>query len=237
MDLEKTRSWSRLLDEFLAPFGRYFPRSESRSSARQYIRGLLADVKRKNSWQLAEAVGLRDPHPLQRLLYEVPWDADALCEQQREVVIEQLGYEPGIGLIDESGFIKKGDQSAGVARQYCGRIGKVDNCQVGVFLGYATPLGAAFLDRSLYIPEQWFADRERCRAAKIPDAVAFQTKPQLAATMLERAWSEGIPLQWVVADTLYGNSPQFRNSIEQAGRYYVLGIGAHHYVTRPEGPG
>ena len=211
MNLEKGSHWSKLSAAFFAPLGSYFPRSESRESAQRYLRGLLAEVKRKNSWQLAEAVGLSDPHSLQRLLYEVPWDADAVCEQ--------LGYEPGIGVIDESGFIKKGDKSVGVGRQYCGRVGKVENCQVGVFLSYATPLGAAFLDRALYVPQQWFEDRERCRAAKIPDEVVFQTKPQIAQVMLERAWREGIPMQWVVADTLYGNSPQLRNTIHQAGRY------------------
>lgn len=104
------------------------------------------------------------------------------------MVIERLGYDPGIGVLDESGFVKKGDQSVGVGRQYCGRVGKVENCQVGVFLSYATPLGAAFLDRA------------RCRATGIPNEVAFQTKPQLAQALLERAWSEDIPLQWVVAD-------------------------------------
>jgi len=235
VDLEEAHSWSRLLDDFFAPFGRYFPRSESRASARHYLRGLLADVKRKNSWQLAEAVGLREPHRLQRLLYEVPWEADAVCKQLRRVVVEQLGYEPGVGVIDESGFLKKGDKSAGVARQYCGRVGKVANCQVGVFLSYATPLGAAFLDRALYVPQAWFEDRHRCQAARIPDAVGFQTKPQIAQAMLERAWAEGIPMHWVVADTLYGNSPELRTAIQQAGRHYVLGIGSQHHITLADG--
>jgi len=235
VNLDKACSWSTLFDEFFTPFGDYFQRSESRESAAHYLRGLLADVKRKNSWQLAEAVGLRDPHALQRLLYEVAWDADAVGRQMRELVIDRLGYEPGIGVIDESGFLKKGDKSAGVARQYCGRVGKVDNCQVGVFLGYASQFGTAFLERALYVPEEWFADRERCRAAKIPDAVGFQTKPQIAQTLLTRAWREGIPMQWVVADTLYGNSPTLRNAIHQANRYYVMGIGSHHHVTRDDG--
>lgn len=153
----------------------------------------------------------------------------------RRQVLERLGYEPGVGVIDDSGFLKKGDQSAGVARQYCGRIGKVDNCQVGVFLSYATPFGAAFLDRQLYLPRRWCQDRERCQAARIPDTVDFQTKSQIAQAMLERAWQEGIPMQWVVGDTAYGNSPDLRNAIHQAGRYYVLGIGAHHQVSWPMG--
>ncbi len=235
MDLEKAQSWSRLFDKFFTRFGDCFWRSESRASAKQYVRGLLANVKRKNSWQLAEAVGLSDPHAFQRLLYEVPWEADAMCHENRELVIEELGYDPGIAVLDESGFVKKGDKSAGVGRQYCGRMGKVENCQVGVFLSYATPLGAVFLDRALYVPESWFADRARCRAAKIPDERVFQTKPQLAQTMLEQAWSEDIPLQWVVADTLYGNSPGLRNVIHQHGRYYVMGIGSQHHVHLTDG--
>jgi SRSO17 transposase len=235
VNLEIARNWSKLFDAFFAPFGALFSRSESRLSARQYVRGLLSEVKRKTSWQVAEAVGLRDPHALQRLLYEVPWDADTVCGQMRHKVIKQLGYEPGIGVIDESGFVKKGDQSAGVGGQYCGRVGKVENCQVGVFLSYATPLGAAFLDRALYIPQHWFEDRERCRAAKIPDEVVFQTKPQIAQMMLEQAWREGIPMQWVVTDSLYGNSPPLRNAIHQAGRSYVLGIGSQHQIQRADG--
>jgi SRSO17 transposase len=230
VNLEKGSDWSKAFEAFFAAFGRYFPRSESRKSAQQYVRGLLGDVRRKNCWQLAEALGLKDPHALQRLLYEVPWDADAVCGQLRQRVVERLGYEPGIGVIDESGFSKKGHQSAGVGRQYCGRNGKVENCQVGVFLSYATPLGAAFLDRALYVPQAWFDNPERCRAAKLPETVAFQTKPQIAQALLEKAWAETIPLQWVVADTLYGNSPQLRNAIHHAGRYYVLGLGSQHHV-------
>lgn len=235
MNLEKGSHWSKSFEAFFTPFGSYFPRSESRGSAQQYVRGLLGDVRRKNCWQLAEAMGLKDPHGLQRLLYEVPWEADAVCGQMRQMVIERLGYEPGIGVIDESGFLKKGDRSAGVDRQYCGRIGKVETCQVGVFLSYVTPLGAAFLDRALYVPQQWFEDRERCRAAKIPTAVDFQTKPQIAHRMLQQAWDEGIPMQWVVADTLYGNSPHLRNAIHQADRDYVMGIGSHHQVRLADG--
>ena len=235
MDLAQSSDWAAAFETFFAPFGHHFPRSESRMSAQQYIRGLLSEVQRKNSWQLAEAVGLTNPHPLQRLLREVPWDVEAVRAQMRQTVLNQLGYEPGIAIIDESGFIKKGDKSAGVGRQYCGRVGKVENCQVGVFLGYAAPLGAAFLDRALYVPQDWFADRDRCQAAGIPDEVNFQTKPQLARMLLERAWDAGFPMKWVVADSLYGNSPALRQAIDQAGRFYVLGLGAQHRVQLADG--
>jgi SRSO17 transposase len=142
----------------------------------------------------------------------------------------QIGYVPGVGVIDESGFVKKGSHSAGVARQYCGRIGKVENCQVGVFLGYVTPHGSAFLDRRLYLTQDWCEDEDRRHRAGIPDAVGFQTKPQLAQQMLEQAWSEDVPMQWATGDTAYGNSPGLRNAINRQDKYYVLAIANHHAV-------
>lgn len=189
-----------------------------------YVRGLLAEVKRKNCWQMAEKLGAVDPQAMQRLLYEVDWDADAVCRHLRTVLIEQMGYQPGVGVIDESGFVKKGQQSAGVQRQYCGRLGKVENCQVGVFLGYVSPHGHALLDRELYVPQAWATDETRRQAAKIPQATRFHTKPQLAQGMLERAWSEGLPLDWVAGDTTYGNSPAFREAIHHQQRQYVLQV-------------
>ena len=232
MDIENPIAWSDAFEAFFAPFSAHFQRSETRNSVQLYIRGLLADVRRKNSWQLAEAVGLPDPHSLQRVLNEALWDAEAVCTTLRRVIIAQIGHEPGIGVIDESGFGKWGQKSAGVARQYCGRLGKVENCQVGVFLGYVSATGAAFLDRELYLPKRWCDDQDRRQVAKIPDTVTFQTKPQLAQTMLERVWQEEIPLQWVVADTLYGNSPTLREAIHAQNRYYVMAIGSHHRIIR-----
>jgi SRSO17 transposase len=230
MDFENPDAWATSFEAFFDQFASSFQRSETRQGARQYVRGLLADVKRKNMWQISAKLGLDTPHGLQRVLNEALWESgEALC-QLRQVTIGRLGYDPGIGVIDESGFVKWGDKSAGVSRQYCGRLGKVENCQVGVFLGYVAPTGAAFLDCQLYLPQAWCDDRERCRAAKIPDKVSFQTKPQIAQTMLERAWSEGIAMQWVVGDTLYGNSPGLRDAIHQRERFYVMAIGAHHQV-------
>jgi SRSO17 transposase len=176
MELEDSTSWQTRLDEFLGQFASRFQRSETRESVRNYVRGLLADVQRKNGWQLAEEMGLSDPHPIQRLLNEAKWTDEEVRKDLRRSIIEAIGYEPGIGVLDESGFIKWGQKSAGVSRQYCGRIGKVDNCQVGVYLGYVTPTGAAFLDGQLYLPQVWCEDRERCREAKIPDEIPFQTK-------------------------------------------------------------
>jgi SRSO17 transposase len=230
MDFEKPAAWAKSFGNFFGQFSACFQRSETRHSVQQYVRGLLAEVKRKNTWQMAEVLGLPNPHPLQRVLNEALWEANGVRHQLRQVVMQQLAYEPGIGVIDESGFVKWGDKSAGVGRQYCGRMGKVENCQVGVFLGYVAPSGAAFLDCQLYLPQVWCADRERCRAARIPDEVSFLTKPQIAQRMLEQVWSEGIPMQWVVGDTLYGNSPGLRNAIDQKQRSYVMGLGANHHI-------
>jgi SRSO17 transposase len=234
MNFENAEAWATSFDDFFGEFASCFQRSETRQSVQQYVRGLLAEVRRKNTWQLAEVLGLSEPHPLQRVLNEALWEADEVGQQLRQMVIQRVGYEPGIGVIDESGFVKWGDKSAGVGRQYCGRVGKVENCQVGGYLGYVAPTGAAFLDCRLYLPQAWCDDRERCRVAKIPDEVIFQTKPQIAQAMLERVWAEGVPMQWVVGDTLYGNSPGLRNAIHQHGRFYVLAIGAHHHVIPVE---
>ncbi|MBZ0303579.1 MAG: IS701 family transposase [Anaerolineae bacterium] len=167
---------------------------------------------------------------MQRVLNEALWDAAAVRRQLRRAIIQQLGYESGIGVIDESGFVKWGDKSAGVGHQYCGRVGKVENCQVGVYWGYVAPTGAAFLDCRLYLPQAWCDDRARCQAAKIPDDVPFQTKPQIAQAILKQAWAEDVPMQRGVGDTLYGNSPGLREAIHHHQRYYVLAIGAPHQV-------
>jgi SRSO17 transposase len=224
MELSNGGAWQEAFQTFWAPFGRFFKRSESRSSAAQYVRGLLADVTRKNCWQLAEAMGEAHPDGLQHLLYGAEWEADGVCQQLRAVVVEQMGYEPGIGVVDESGFVKKGECSAGVKRQYCGRVGKIENCQVGVYLGYIAPAGHALIDRELYLPQDWCDDPVRRARAKIPPSVQFATKAQLALRMLERAWAEGLPMDWVVADSSYGHAPTFREAIAATGRFYVLEI-------------
>lgn len=218
------------LANFFSVYEDLFSRSESRELMQQYVRGLLSDLPRKNTWYLAEKVGLDRPDGLQRLLYRTVWDADEMCRRLRQQVLKALGDEPGVGVIDESGFVKKGSHSAGVMRQYCGRVGKVENCQVGVFLGYVSSQGHALLDRALYLPQSWCEDVERRQAAHIPDEVTFQTKPELALSLLHRAWQEGINLHWVAADTLYGNSPTFRNGIHAEKHYYVAGIGHQKHL-------
>src|SRR5512142_3534227 len=184
--------------------GPRFRRAEARQRVRGFLQGLLAPVERKNGWQLAEELGERGPRGVQRLLGEADWDEEAVRDDLRAYVTEHLSGEDGVLVVDETGFVKKGKKSAGVARQYSGTAGRRENSQVGVFLGYASPKGYAFIDRALYLPEEWTNDRVRCREAGIPDEVEFATKGELAKRMLERAFAAGVPAEWVVGDTVYG---------------------------------
>ncbi len=168
----------------------------SRGPGLAYLRGLLGHLERKNGWTLAEAAGEVSPDGMQRLLRTADWNADAVRDELRGYVVERLG-PGGVLIVDETGFIKKGTRSAGVGRQYTGTTGKIDNCQIGVFLAYATPAGRALIDRELYLPRAWTDDRERARAAGISDEVEFATKPELARTMLQRTLDAGVAAGWL----------------------------------------
>ena len=170
---------------FCARFADVFGRKEPRAQAAKYLRGLLASVPRKNGWQVAEAVGDRIPDATQRLLYQAQWRADAARDRLLQYTIEVFGDEDGIGVVDETGFIKQGSRSVGVKRQYSGTAGKIENCQIATFLSYATAKGHVFLDRRLYLPEEWCNDAERRAQAKVPADVVFQTKPEQAMAMLD----------------------------------------------------
>lgn len=206
-----------------------FRRAEVRSRARRFLEGLLAPVERKNGWQLAEELGEHGPRGVQRLLGEAAWDEDAVRDDLRAYVSEHLGEENGILVVDETGFIKKGKKSAGVARQYSGTAGRRENSQIGVFLLYASSQGAAFLDRELYLPQEWTGDRVRCREAGISDEVGFVTKGELAQRMLARAFAAGVPAEWVVGDTVYGYD-EMRGWLEEQERNYVLAVPETHTV-------
>lgn len=227
------------IDEYAAGFEAYharfaplFVRSEPREAARRYLRGLLAPVPRKNCWQMAEAVGDKDPQAMQRLLFGAQWDAEAVRDELQRFVIERFGESEGIGIIDETGFLKKGSKSVGVKRQYSGTAGKIENCQIGVFLTYYGRRGYTFLDRRLYLPEEWCEDGQRRREARVPDAVVFQTKSQLALQMLEHAWARGVPMEWVTGDEIYGDDSQLRDRVAQAKKKYVLAVSANTPVWR-----
>ena len=186
---------------------------------KRYLVGLLGRVERKNGWQLAEAIGDKDPQGVQRLLNSAKWDADAVREDLREYVVEHLGdEESGVLVADETGFLKKGNKSVGVPRQYTGTAGDTVDCQVGVFVAYASNKGAAFIDRALYLPEQWAYDLKRRAEAGVPEEVAFANKIELPKRMLERAFEAGVPARWVVADSFYGRSHEFRAWLEERGR-------------------
>jgi SRSO17 transposase len=236
MTEEELEQWQDDFEAFHARFADLFERSESREQAKKYLRGLLTDAERKNSWHVAEAVGDRIPDRMQRLLYRVPWDADAARDRLQQFVSEIFGDPEGIGVVDETGFLKKGKRSVGVARQYTGTAGKRENSQVATVLSYATKDAHVFLDRQLYLPEAWAADRPRRAQAHVPEEVGFATKPQQAMAMLEHAWEQGVPMRWVTGDEVYGDSPRLRETIQAHGRFYVLAVSANTRVwtERPE---
>src|SRR5437868_2457989 len=222
---------ARTIDAASQLLAGHLRRREAREHAADYLRGLLADVERKNGWQLAEQAGYAHPRGIQRVLDRYTWDADAIRDALRQWVVAELGDPQGILVVDETSFPKQGQQSVGVARQYCGTLGKLANCQVGVFLGYATPRGHVGLDRALFVPEEWFADRDRCRQAGIPEHVTHRTKPQLARELLERALDGGVPAAWVAGDEVYGSDGKLRRALEERGQAYVLAVRSNEKPT------
>ncbi len=215
-----------------------FARAEVRERAGRYLAGLVGRVERKNGWQMAEHLGESGPQGVQRLLNAADWDADAVRDDLRAYVVEHLGDPDGVLVIDETGFLKKGTKSVGVKRQYSGTAGRIENCQIGVFLAYATAQGRAFLDRALYLPEEWAAEGTRRVEAGVPSAVAFATKGQLARAMLARAFAAEVPAAWVTGDTVYGDDGRLRGWLEEQRRPYVLAVSCRHTVRRAgEGAG
>ena len=219
--------WTAYLEELHARIAYRFSRPEVRERAYRYLTGLLDGVGRKNSWQMAEAIGEVTPRGVQHLLNDARWDPHAVRDDLREYVVEHFGDEAsGVLVVDETGFLKKGDKSVGVARQYTGTAGKKENCQVGVFLCYASQEGAAFIDRALYLPKEWTDDPWRLSEAGVPERVRFATKGELAKAMLQRAFEAGVPARWVVADTVYGMTRGLRGWLENRERSYVLAVTA-----------
>jgi SRSO17 transposase len=207
-----------------------FGRPEVRASAGGFIDGLLSGIARKTGWLMAEQAGLDRPYRMQSLLGRSVWQADALRDLVRAEVMATLGHPRGVLVVDETGFLKKGAHSVGVARQYSGTAGRIENCQVGVFLGYASPLGQALIDRRLYLPESWAADAERRRRTQVPEAVTFATKPQIACDLIAAALDAGTPCAWVLADALYGCDSRLRRMLEARGQPYVLATRSNHVL-------
>jgi SRSO17 transposase len=230
-------AWSESFNELFAGVAGAFSNAKVRRHGRAYLLGLLSQQERKTSWQLAEFAGDASPDGLQRLLNSSPWDEDACRDALARYVIRELGDEGAVLAPDETGFLKKGRMSAGVARQYTGTAGRVENCQVGVFLAYCAPDGArALIDRELYLPAKWADDRERCRAAGIGDDVPFATKPRLAKAMFERAVDAGVPFRWAAGDEVYGASPELRDWLEEQKKGYVLAVARNAVIATKAGP-
>src|SRR5919112_2761712 len=217
-------AWARDLEALAARIAPRFRRAEPRRRALAYLRGLLVPLERKDGWQLAEAAGDATPDGVQDFLSRVRRDADAVRDDLRAYVVERLGARDAVLVLDETGFLKKGDKSAGVQRQYSGTAGRIENCQVGVFLGYASRHGRALIDRALYLPERWTRDAARCAAAGIPAGLTLTTKPKLGLAMLERAMDAGVPFAWVAGDSVYGADHRIRRRLEARQRGYVLAV-------------
>ena len=217
-------SWTAGWDEVQERIGPRFARSEQRQRVRRYVDGLLSPVERKNGWQLAEHAGEVRPYGMQRLLAGAKWDAGAVRDDLRAYVLEQLGDPRAVLVIDETGFLKQGTKSVGVKRQYSGTAGRIENCQIGVFLTYAAPQGHVLLDRELYLPREWADDAAHRREAGVPEAVTFATKPQLAQRMLARALAAGVPAAWVTGDSIYGGDRRLRVWLEQQEHPFVLAV-------------
>ena len=227
----EVEQWVAELDHLVERVGPHAARTATRQRALAYLQGLLSSVERKNSWQLAEASGNTTPYGVQHLLGRAVWDVDAVRDELRTYVIEHLGDPDGVLVLDETGFLKKGTHSVGVKRQYSGTAGRIENCQIGVFLAYASDQGQAFIDRELYLPEEWAEDAERRREVGVPEAVCFQTKPQIARRMLERVLDAGVPAGWVTADHIYGGDYRLRALLEERQLRYVVGVASNQMVA------
>jgi SRSO17 transposase len=229
-------AWSEAFNEMFAQVAGVFGNASVRRHGRWYVLGLLSHAERKNSWWLAEFAGEVSPDGMQRLLNFSPWDEDAARDALARYVVARMGDPAAVLAVDETGFLKKGKMSAGVARMYTGTAGRIENCQVGVFTAYVTPDGGrALIDRELYLPEKWAGDRDRCQRAGIGDGVAFATKPELARKMIERAWDAGIPFSWVTADEAYGSNPKLREWLEEQGIPYVMAVSCDAVIPAAAG--
>jgi SRSO17 transposase len=224
-------AWSESFNEMFMQVADVFSNAKVRRHGRAYVLGLLSQAERKNSWQLAEFAGDASPDGMQRLLNFSPWDEDAARDALARHVAKSMGDPAAVLAVDETGFLKKGRMSAGVARQYTGTAGRIENCQVGVFAAYLTPDGGrALIDRELYLPEKWTADRDRCRAAGIGDETGFATKPELARKMIERAVKAGVPFSWVAGDEVYGGNPKLRGWLEEREISYVMAVACNEII-------
>lgn len=237
--VEEISTWPLALRQLHLRIAACFARPEPRRHALLYLQAILSEIPRKNGWQIAEHARQLHPYGMQRLLSRAVWDQDAVRDAVRSLVVSSLLPASALCkpqtvfpvlVLDESGFAKRGRHSAGVGPQYCGRTGRVENCQVGVFASYVTDLGHALIDRALYLPEDWCTDLPRRQAAHIPETVSFATKPELAQRLVERTHAAQVPIRWVVADTVYGHCPTLRTFLEEHGDAYALAVPSNEVV-------
>src|SRR5829696_5316192 len=218
------QEWENELRELQRRISCRFARPQPRGRALSYLRSLIGTSGRKNGWQIAEAAGESTPDGMQRLLGTARWDAGEVRDDLRSYVVEHFGEPEAVLIVDETGFLKRGNRSVGVKRQYSGTAGGTENCQVAVFLCYASKKGAAFIDRAPYLPRDWAKDAERRAEAGIPEEMGFATKPELARRMLERALDASVPAGWVTGDTIYGSDRRLRMFLEGRGQPFVLAV-------------
>jgi SRSO17 transposase len=212
--------------------GDVVPSEAGFKNLQNYLRGLLGNSDRKNNWQMSEYLGSSTPYALQQFLYRGRFSADALRDKLRNYTSENLGEEDGTLVVDETGFLKQGKHSCGVKRQYSGTAGRIENCQIGVFLTYASEKGHAPLDRRLYMPQEWIDDPERRKKAGVPDTLTFQTKPQMALDMIKEAAAAGVPYKWVTGDCVYGDCTDIRTWLETNQKCYAMSVSGKAYVWR-----
>ena len=236
VDTAALERWSQEFERMWVAVRGCFSRRELQRRARDYLRGLLGQLGRKNMWQLAEHMGNATPHGLQRLLDRAVWSADRTRDSLVSYVFESLvsDDDPGVWIVDETGFLKKGTKSAGVQRQYSGTAGRIENCQIGVFLSLATSRGRALIDRELYLPTSWTDDAARCHEAHVPPQRMFATKGQLALQMIRRAMKTGHRPRWVLGDEIYGSDSKIRCFLESKAQPYVLCVKSDFRLFQPD---
>lgn len=230
LNLTEIEGWATTLAQLHARIAPRFERAEPRQQALLYLRGLLSPLERKTSWQLAELTGQLTPYRLQRLLSSAKWEADEVRNDLQKYVAEHLASPQAVVVLDETGFLKKGQKSVGVKRQYSGTAGRVENCQIGVFLAYASPKGHTLVDRELYLPQEWAEDLTRRQAAQVPQTVEFATKPMLARQMLARLLAAGLPFEWVSGDEVYGSDRKLRLWLQERQLPYVLVVASNETI-------
>ncbi|QDU16212.1 hypothetical protein CA11_40410 [Gimesia maris] len=224
------------LESFVSRYLPHFGRAQNHAHAMTILQGLLAGGDRRNVENMAETIEGGVVRTLQKFIAQAVWSDQDVLAELRQHVCEALGEEDGLLIVDETGFPKKGKLSVGVARQYSGTLGRVDNCQVGVFVSYCSSQGETLIDRRLFLPEQWIIDEQRLAQAGVPSSVIFRSKPELASEMIQQAIIEGVPFQWVCGDSIYGTSPVFVQTVRELGKWYVVetSCDARVWTTKPK---